>query len=138
MIDGHKISVLITTYRRFKNLHRICMGWLQNPVDEVWVIDGSGSVFVDIQGHNGRLTVFNMPKDFGPQAHYALAPLTQGDFVIFSDDDVLPKKHFAEDLYKGWRECGENGMVGIMGRSFQGEDYYKQTTYYSALKIKKP
>ena len=130
-----KISVIITTYRRFKNLERIYLAWLEQPVDEVWILNGNKNVQLDY-GNHPKGTIFNMPRDFGTKMDYAFALLTEGDYIILADDDVLPKKGFAEDLLRGWKEVGD-GIVGILGRKFTGSRY-GQCHVYLAKKINKP
>lgn len=130
-----KISVIITTYQRFKNLERIYMAWLEQPVCEVWILNGNKNVKLDY-GSNPRGLIFNMPKDLGTKMDYAFALLTEGDYIILADDDVLPKKGFTEDLYRGWKNVG-GGIVGVIGRKFTGKRY-GQGNFYRASEITTP
>ena len=130
-----KISVIITTYRRFKNLERIYLAWLEQPVEEVWILNGNTNVKLDY-GDHPKGVIFNMPKDFGTKMDYAFALLTEGDYIILADDDVLPMPGFTEDLFRGWKQVGD-GIVGILGRKFTGKRY-GQCHAYLAKKINKP
>ena len=134
-MNDPKISVIITTYQRFKNLERIYSAWLEQPVEEVWILNGNKNVKLDY-GDHPKGVIFNMPRDFGTKMDYAFALLTEGDYIILADDDVLPKKEFAEDLYRGWKQVG-GGIVGVIGRKFIGERY-GQSIFYRASKITAP
>jgi len=130
-----KISVIITTYRRFKNLERIYLAWLEQPVKEVWILNGNKNKKLDYGDHPKGM-IFNMPKDFGTKMDYAFALLTIGDYIILADDDVLPKKGFTEDLFRGWKKVG-GGIVGVIGRQFLGKRYGK-SHFYRASEITEP
>ena len=130
-----KISVIITTYQRFKNLERIYLAWLEQPVDEVWILNGNKDVKLDFGDHPKGL-IFNMPRDFGTKMDYVFALLTIGDYIALADDDVLPKKGFVEDLFHGWETVG-GGIVGVIGRKFIGERY-GQSRFYRASEISAP
>ena len=134
-IEGSTISVLVTTYCRFENLDRILAAWLRQPVDEVWLIDGSGRFQSSMKDQ--RFTAFSMPRDFGTGMDYALAPLTQGDYIILADDDVLPEPGFVEDLFRGYFETG-GAIVGIIGRTFYGPRYKGDTEFFAANKTERP
>jgi glycosyltransferase involved in cell wall biosynthesis len=126
MIDGKKISVIITTYCRYGTLDAIIGGWLAQPAEEVWVLDGGGKFKAKAEG--GRLLVFNLPRDLGTKMDYAFALLTDGDLVCLADDDLLPSPGFLEDLYAAWKQKG--GIVGTLGHTFQGPVYRANTTFF--------
>ena len=126
-IDGKTITVIITTYQRFENLNAILQAWKNEPVEEVWLIDGSGEFKPKVDG----IMLFSMPRDFGTRRDYSLATLVDTDFIILADDDVLPKPGFVSDLYNGWKET-EGGIIGIIGRTFHGPVYRKTTTFYKS------
>ena len=134
MIDGKSISVLITTYCRYKTLDRVILGWLAQSADQIWVIDGGGSF--KTQYKDPRLLVFNMPCDLGTKMDYAFALLTEGDLICLADDDVLIKPDFLNALYNTWKLKG--GIVGILGRTFHGPVYWGDTTFYRASLLKVP
>ncbi len=133
MIDGKTITVIVTTYKRFDNLDAILAAWKAEPVDEVWLADGSGTFRPKTPG----IVLFSMPRDFGTRMDYALATLTDTDFIIYADDDVLPLPGFATDLYNGWKLFG-TGIVGIIGRTFHGPNYRGDTEFYASSKVKLP
>lgn len=134
MIDGKTVSVLITTYCRYKTLDQVVLGWLAQPADEIWVIDGGGKF--SCRHTDPRLLVFNMPRDLGTKMDYAMALLTDGDLICLADDDVLVKPGFLEDLYETWNLKG--GIVGILGRTFHGPVYWGNTTFYRASFLTDP
>lgn len=132
----HKISVLITTYRRFKNLKTIFKAWLRQPVDQVWIINGNPKVKLD-WGRPPQSMVINMPCDLGTKMDYGFALLTEGDLIILADDDVVPLPGFVPDLFQGWKQVG-GGIVGILGRTFHGPTYWGETKFYRASLIQAP
>lgn len=135
MIRNHSISVIITTYIRFKNLDRIIGAWLREPIDQLWVLDGSGRFRSSIKDQ--RFVLFSLPVDLGPKMDYAFALLTEGDIIILADDDVLIKDGFVSDLYRGWIEVG-GGIVGIIGRKFNGPTYWGDTQFFRSSLLKAP
>jgi hypothetical protein len=130
MIDKKTITVIVTTYKRFTNLDAILQAWKNEPVEEVWLVDGSGKFRPKTEG----VVLFSMPRDFGTRMDYALATLTDTDLIIFADDDVLPLKGFVTDLYNGWKQV-RGGIVGIIGRVFNGPHYRGDTKFYASNKI---
>jgi hypothetical protein len=108
--------------------------WLQEPVDEVWVLDGGGQFHSHLK--SAHLAVFNLPRDLGTKMDYAFALLTEGDIVVLADDDVLVESGFAADLYRVWE--AKEGFVGIIGRTFHGPRYWGDTTFYRASLIAEP
>ena len=131
MIGKNTFTVIITTYRRFENLDTILEAWKKQPVEEVWLIDGSGQFKPKTPG----IVLFSMPRDFGTRMDYSFATLT--DFIILADDDVLPLPGFTQDLFNGWYNV-KGGIVGIIGRQFKGPDYKKNTLFCASNKISSP
>ena len=134
MIDNKTFSVLITTYRRFDTLDEVISGWLKQPVEQVWVLDNSGSFRTKLKDE--RLKIWSLPLNCGTRIDYAIANVTDGDFVVLGDDDAVVEPGFLEDLYRGWEQVG-GGIVGVIGRIFTNEEYMK-CKWCSALKIDKP
>jgi len=148
MINGKTVSVLITTYHpsRASTLSEVVRGWLDQPVDEVLLLDNGGQAWLamssvesvipvtDFDGDH-RFLYWRMPWDFKTRADYGVALLTDGDLIICADDDVVPSEGFAQDLVSGWDKVG--GFVGIIGRVFKGEDYYKDCPYYNSAGVEK-
>ena len=93
-------SVVIVSYRRVDTLESVLQAWL-NQVDEVFLCDCSGKFETNLP-----ITHIKFHPDPGNKVMHAMALLTQGDFVILADDDILPKVGFAEDLYNGYKSSG--------------------------------
>jgi len=123
-------SVVIPTYRRLGTLEEVLKGWLEQT-DDVWLADSSNKFETSLPINHVR---FN--PDPGNMNRHAIALLTHGDFVIKADDDVVPLPGLGEDLVAG--SVKNDGIVGIHGRTFKGENYYGDTVCYSAAKIDKP
>lgn len=123
-----RVSVVISTYRRLKNLDRILEAWLfQTP--DVWLADSSRTFNTNRPIHHVR---FN--PDPGNKARHAVALLTDGDFIIKADDDVLPEPGLVETFL----EYSGLGILGIMGRTFHGPKYYGETRVIRAREINAP
>ena len=140
MLEGKKFSVIVTNYRKRGELGGVLKAWLDEPVDEVILADCSGAerniLPMLTAEKEPRFKIVSFSYDFGTKTDYVLALLTSGDFVILADDDVLPKSGFVNDLYTGWKQVG--GMVGVIGRIFNGPTYKGGTTFCSSLKIEEP
>ena len=132
MIDGKKISVIVTTYRRYDTLGEVLQGWVDNEPDQLWVIDNSNKYRLEGR-HYGKVTLFSMPIDLTTRIDYAFASLTDGDLVLLADDDFVAEPGLIEDLYNGWKSVG--GIVGLCGRTFHGPNYKGDTKWYSSLKV---
>ena len=109
MYKRKKISVIITTYNRTNNVIEIIKllnKQLNIPIDvEILICDSSS---------NGNLRLLNFIKSYNyldikylnlKKNHQAFkrnkgAKYSQGDYLIFLDDDCFPEKHFLFDYYK--------------------------------------
>ena len=134
-VNGKTVSVLVTTYhpKRRRDAAGICAMWSKEPVEQVWLLDGSGqSLPVAPIG----FMHWKMPVDFGTRTDYGVALLAEGDLIICADDDLMPKPGFVQDLVDGM-DALDAGFVGVIGRIFNDPEYSK-TTYYAASKIEKP
>ncbi|MHA1225228.1 MAG: hypothetical protein ACTSPV_00630 [Candidatus Hodarchaeales archaeon] len=122
-----KVSVVIVTYRRKANLGKIISAWL-NETSNVWLCDCSkeGMRYSDIN------YVYCYP-DPGNKIRHAVALLTRGDYVIKTDDDLLPKPGLINDFL---RNRDKGGILGIHGRKFNGESYYRNTKALEGKEIK--
>lgn len=133
MIDNKTFSVVVVCYNRQKTIHKVLEAW-RKQADEIFFCDCTP------EGVPTKLPInhvrFN--KDPGNKARHAIATLTIGDFVILADDDVVPKTGFLKDLYNGWKQVGGgDNMVGLLGRKFNNDDYYK-CPFYRSGRIEKP
>jgi hypothetical protein len=133
------ISVIVTTYstERQGTINRILKSWLKEPVDQVWLIDGKNPPILpeDAIIKDTRFEYWPLWRDKGTRTDYALVALTDGDYIILADDDVNPFPGLTMDLLRGLEKFD---IVGIMGRTFEGPDYHKNTTYYKANKLTVP
>jgi len=125
-----KVSVVIVTYRRIANLEKIISAWL-NETSDVWLCDSSGKFKANLPINYVRFS-----PDPGNRARHSIALLTDGDYVIKADDDLLPKPGLINDFIKNWNQ-NKNGILGLHGRKFKGENYYKNTQAYVADKVNK-
>lgn len=131
-----KISVIITTYRRYQSLTDVISGWVSNSPYQLWVIDNKAGYKLPEKLKN-NVTIFSMPIDLTTRVDYAFAMLTDGDFIMLADDDFVPLPGLLNDLYDGWQQSND-GIVGLCGRTFHGENYKSDTKWYSSLTIKSP
>jgi hypothetical protein len=140
MIGNVSFSVIITTYQdRYEAAESAAQGWLRQPVDQLWILDGSGKFKPKdptIEA-NSRVSIFRMPFDLGPKMDMAMALLTEGDMICLADDDLQPEGNFLAELYRGWLKAG-GGIAGIIGRTFEGPEYKGGTTFYAARDISEP
>ena len=124
-----KVSVVISTYRRLENLERILAAWLQQTPD-VWLADSSGRFTTKLQVNHVRFS-----PDPGNKTRHAIALLTDGDYVIKADDDVLPRPGLVEAFLEHSHLVG---ILGLMGRAFHGDRYYGKTSVVRAREITQP
>jgi len=123
-----KISVVIQTYRRYESLGRILKAWL-DQADEVFLADCGPGFITKLPIIHVR---FN--RDIGNKTRHSVALLTNGDFVIKADDDLLPKPGLVDDF----RQHYKPGILGLIGRKFRGPSYYKDTEFFKSSKIERP
>lgn len=125
----NNVSVVIPTYRRLKNLERILDAWLiQTP--DVWLCDSSEKFETNLPIHHVRFS-----PDPGSKTRHAISLLTDGDFVIKADDDVLPKPGLI-DVFLEYSQL--DGILALMGRIFHGDRYYRNTKVCRAREISQP
>lgn len=125
-----KTSVVVITYRRLSNLEKILQAWLAQTND-VWLCDCGLDFKADLP-----VKIARFHPDPGNKARHAIALLTDGDYVIKADDDLLPKPGLIKDFIDNWDRSG-GGILGLHGRKFNGESYYKNTTVFKASCINK-
>jgi len=122
------VSVLITGYHpeRLKHSERIANAWLKQPVEQVWYLDNSGGVGKQyVSGiKDKRFTYWPLPLDFQCKVDYGVASLTEGDWIIFADDDIVPTEGFVEDLLF-WANKTAPSFVGTNGRKATAPIYRK-------------
>ncbi len=139
MLNDKTISVLITTYhpKRRATLGEVVRRWLAQPVDQVWLLDNSGEAEDEVLDFTTelRFLYWNLPCNFQTRADYGVAMLTDGDLIICADDDVVPKEGFVKDLVTAHEQVG--GFVGIIGRRFQGPNYYKDCPFSNSVGVDK-
>jgi len=125
------VSVIITTHNRLETIGRVVGAWLDQPVIEVWLVDGTGgtarAALTKKAIYDERFELFPLWKDHGTRTDYALAHLTDGDIVICADDDCLPLPGLTDDLVCGITDEYAD-ICGIHGRTFSGPSYYNGGT----------
>lgn len=152
MSDDLSVSVLITTYKRRETIQDVCDAWLAQPVTQVWMIDGGDpQVLPSYANANApglwrtatdpRFEYWPLWRDKGTRTDYALAHLTDGEWVICADDDLVPREGFICDLFAGIPAASpaeSSPVIGVMGRTFHGPDYYRDTKHYQACDLEAP
>ena len=114
-----KISIVLSTYKRLETLEEILEAWLSlDQVGKVFLCDCSNKFETKLP-----IVHIKFNKDLGNKTMNAAALLTQEDFVILADDDIMPQKNLISDLYSGYKKAGENCLVGFMGRKFKDNNY---------------
>lgn len=117
-------SVVVVAYRRLANLERILAAWLDQCPD-VWLCDCSPAGFTT--GLPIR-TIRAIP-DPGNRIRHAVATLTDGDFVIKADDDLVPLPGLIDQFHRAYDQHGD-AIYGIHGRVFLGPSYYRTTRMF--------
>jgi len=121
------VSVIITTYHPGRRgvLDEIARAWLEQPVDQVWVLN-SGAQWLPPPpvGGDVRFQIFNLPLDLGNGADYCFALMTSGDYVILADDDMVPLDGFVGRFLE---HSDKADILGVMGRIFRGPKYRRDT-----------
>ena len=133
-INVNQTSVVISTYdnSRLGGLNNILEAWLKQS-NEVILCDCSCGKF------QTTLPIIHIRfnQDLGNKTRHAASLLTSNDFIIKADDDVMPRQGLIHDMHKAWLEVG-GGIVGLLGRTFKGENYLRQTTFYRADLVRSP
>lgn len=159
MINNQLFSVLINCYKRYDNLSEVIKGWLKNPVDEVILLDcGNKALYLNelqqLVKNEPKFNIISMTKDlYKTRTDYSVSALTVGDYVVFADDDIVPREGFLNDLYKGYVKSKKkvaqkrnmsvfstvlDPFVGVIGRKFISNVYKTQGTYCRSDKVTEP
>ena len=126
------VSVVVVTYRRLARLGEILSAWLQQTSD-VWLCDCSAEGFKT----NLPIKLARFSPDPGNRVRHAVATLTAGDLVLKADDDILPLPGLVNDFIH-WRGLLGPCVMSIHGRTFEGPDYYANTTLYAGHMLTEP
>jgi len=138
------VHIVCHTDERAPTIQAICEGWLNNsplyPIELVLSDCTPNGMTIDL-GHqlntDPRFTYCRFNPDPGNKIRHAIALAFPGDPVIQADDDVMPLPGFVNELVK-WHLEKPNAFLGIIGRTFQGDTYYGQTTHFAASRITEP
>jgi hypothetical protein len=125
-----KTSVVIVTYRRLDRIADVCAAWVAQSPD-VWLCDCSPH---GAKGIPSAVKIVQFVPDPGNKSRHAVALLTDGDFVIKADDDVLPAPGLIDDYHRSFQKVGP-GIFGLNGRVFNGPSYYKNSKSFRAPEI---
>jgi hypothetical protein len=117
-----KISAVVVTYRRLKNLGKVLEAWLRETPD-VWLCDCSPGGFQTTL----PVKIVRAQPDPGNKIRHAVATLTDGDLVFKADDDLLPLPGLVKTFEFAYAQLLGPAILGIHGRIFQGPRYYGQT-----------
>lgn len=124
-----KVSVIMTSWKRFANLERIIDAWLGEPeVDEV-ILWNNGQCFKT----DKPIITIKSSHNFGSSARYALGALVKNEIVMFGDDDIMPQRGFLADMVPHFKP---DRLLGVTGRVFHGS--YQKHTVIDAKSIKQP
>lgn len=126
-------SVVIVTYRRTAHIHEIVRAWAKQS-DDVWLCDCTKN---GLELNTSEIKIARFSPDPGNKVRHAVATLTSGDICIKADDDILPLPGLAADFLHWYGKLGDC-VMGIHGRTFEGTDYYRDTTMYASHKQKEP
>lgn len=141
--DAQTHSVLITTYHpgREPSIYGVVRAWLQQPVSQVWLLDGGGHVRAPelhkVAQNDDRFLYWKMPMDFKTRTDYGVALLTDGDLIWCADDDLVPEAGFVQTF--GHFMAAQPGpcFAGVIGRVFEHSEY-RACTFYSSDKVTEP
>jgi len=139
------IVVLINTYHedRRPDIERIMEAWLEQtrPVS-VCIINGGEEPLAGCFREEyipEDVHIIEMDPDLGSLTDYAIATLLGGQFLIFADDDFLPKPGFVDTIAQHlYSKRTMPGFVGVMGRAFDESGDYEKSTYYRADRLGVP
>ena len=126
-----KVTVIITVWKRFKNLERLLGEWLKEPkVDEILIWDNSNTFVTELP-----VTVIRSSKNFGASIRYILGGIVKNEIVLFVDDDMITQEGMVDDLLKYFKE---DRIVGIWGRNFHGSYKGGFSDEYDSRKLTEP
>ena len=108
-----QVTVIITVWKRFKNIEKILSVWLKDPdVGEVIVWDNSGTFKTDLP-----VTVISSNKNWGACVRWILAGIVKNEILLFVDDDIMIEEGVTQDLLKYYTP---DRLLGVYGRNFHG------------------
>lgn len=125
------VSVIIVAYKRFALFDKLLRAWYeQENVDEIIVLDNSE------QDHIHNMIALSMvpvkkitpSSNLGPQGKYPLAFFAKNEWVLYVDDDIMPKPGLVKDLQK---YSNKEIVVSIIGRKFTGSTYFTSEGFRS-------
>lgn len=112
------VSLIIPSYNRCKLLYNTLNKFLNDESInyEIIVVDQSenqDSQLIDlIKTHSDKIRYFNIKIKGLPHARNYGISVARGDFVVFCDDDVIPKKDFVLNHVRNFKEMDVGGVGG--------------------------
>ena len=124
-------TVIITCKDRLSSIEEIVRAWC-SMIDKVVLCDCSDNGIERFKDFN--YSHYRFYPDPGNKVMHAAASMATTDYIIFADDDVIPLEGLIEDFEK-WKKVLKNSFIGVYGRYYEGEDYYKNTVPFRADRI---
>lgn len=125
------VTVIITAWRRFKNLERIIRVWLKEPeVKDIIIWDNSNTFETQLS-----CIVIRSSYNFGASVRYMLGAIIKTEIALFVDDDMIVTEGITKDLLNHFNK---NRIIGIYGRNMTKSYQQGFEEEYDGRKITTP
>jgi hypothetical protein len=108
-------SVVLCTWKRYAEINTV-VNYYKKYTDDIIIWDNGGQVDQFIKDKSGLL-IIQPSENIGSCAKFKACSFAKHNYILISDDDVIPEKGFVEDLYGSyWGNYVD--LLAIFGRKF--------------------
>lgn len=120
------IEVCIATFQRTYRLPAL-LDRFRNQTNQDFNINIWNNTGRELHLNFPRLKVYNSPENIGSQARFRLVPETNGETIIFLDDDETIDDDFIEYYYNEHLKK-PNAILGWFTKRWEDEGYWNATS----------
>ncbi len=123
-----RFSVIICTWTRYKELYKI-IDYYSKYSDDIILWDNGGEYKYNGNSEQSKkLKMVSCKYNFGSLAKFKSVSFIINDLVLITDDDVIPKEGFIEDLISSYNKVNnsyKDFLLTIFGVKFINKSYYE-------------
>jgi hypothetical protein len=131
----HKVTVILLSFKRVRNIRPIVQGLLNAPFVETIVVSNNNPEYrIEewIRIKDAKLRVINQPKRTAPGIRFELARREHGEYFLTIDDDVFLYADQLQMLLQALME-NPNSPYGLQGENRSLPDSEEETGWHSGL-----
>jgi GT2 family glycosyltransferase len=108
-------SVVLCTWKRYAEINTV-VNYYKKHTDDIVIWDNGGQVDQHIENKSGIL-IIKPSENIGSCAKFKATAFAKYNYILISDDDVIPEEGFIEELHSSYQNNYAD-LMAIFGRKF--------------------